>query len=843
MPIDTNGLKNSVDIVALVGSYVELKRRGSEYVGLCVNHDDHSPSMWVNPEKRFVHCFSCGFNADAIAFVQYMEHCDFKEAAEKLGATEWKPKRITSESKPKPSARITEKPPRDVARPNLKHSKLGDPVAVYDINDTNGELIAVECRYMVGGIKAPRMWSWSKSDGWQCKHPSVLRPLFGLDRLAQRPNAPVLLTEGPKCAEAGTRLLPAMVNIAWTGGSRAWRKHDWSPLAGRTVVIWPDNDEGGIEAADGIAHIIADARGNNCSVKIINPDGMAPAWDVADAETEGMDKAAVLAWAKPRAVPFASAGSQSSPAVPESEPSVSQGRESVTPPEASSSGLGSPADTDTNISPSEFPPEASITAPVKRARRGPPPLRSVPSGGGGEAVPAPAPDPGKESTQPLSDDDMAQHLVENYGENWRYVAVRKKWFEWMEGDGWHEDQTKRMNELCVRVTRQALNWPEGLAATPATRVKVNSKPTAGNIREQVSCDYRIRATVEQWNADPLLLGVPGGVIDLRTGKLIEAAREQFITYRTSIPPVHGPCPHWFALLDHVTVGDQDLKDYIHRWAGYLLTGLTREECLFFGYGPAAAGKSTFVRVLGDVLGDYHKAARLDQFTESPHEGHAERWAVLAGARMVSCSEIDEGKRWKEATIKSITGRDKIRCNLMHENSFEYAPQFKLVIAGNHAPHLRSVDEAMRRRLHIMPFANSVPVEDRDLMLADKLKAEYPQILHWAIQGCLAWQDAGLGKPEAISLAVDTYMQSEDSLGEWINERCKRDQLLRVQTSAAYTDYKYYAEAAGEHAPSQKRFTGALRERGFDTSRSSGTRYISGLTLLNQGQPPRTPYSD
>ena len=104
MPIDTNGLKNSVDIVALVGSYVELKRRGSEYVGLCVNHDDHSPSMWVNPEKRFVHCFSCGFNADAIAFVQYMEHCDFKEAAEKLGATEWKPKRITSESKPKPSA-------------------------------------------------------------------------------------------------------------------------------------------------------------------------------------------------------------------------------------------------------------------------------------------------------------------------------------------------------------------------------------------------------------------------------------------------------------------------------------------------------------------------------------------------------------------------------------------------------------------------------------------------------------------------------------------------------------------------------------------------------------------
>jgi len=236
-------------------------------------------------------------------------------------------------------------------------------------------------------------------------------------------------------------------------------------------------------------------------------------------------------------------------------------------------------------------------------------------------------------------------------------------------------------------------------------------------------------------------------------------------------------------------------------------------------------------------------ARLDQFTESRHEGHAERWAVLAGARMVSVTEIDEGKRWKEATIKSITGRDRIRCNFMAENSFEYTPQYKLVIAGNHAPHLRNVDDAMRRRLHIMPFAHSVPVEERDLMLADKLMAEYPAILHWAIQGCLAWQDCGLGKPEAIAIAVDNYMQSEDSFGEWINERCRRDQLLRTQSSAAYADYKNYAEASGEHAPSQKRFIGALRERGFDMARSGGVRYISGLTLVDQGPPPRTPYKD
>jgi putative DNA primase/helicase len=219
--------------------------------------------------------------------------------------------------------------------------------------------------------------------------------------------------------------------------------------------------------------------------------------------------------------------------------------------------------------------------------------------------------------------------------------------------------------------------------------------------------------------------------------------------------------------------------YVQRLCGYVLTGETREECFAFVYGPAQTGKSTFIRVLAEILGEYHCKASMETFTESRHERHAEELAVLVGARLVTAVETEEGKRWNEARIKALTGRDRIRARFMRENSFEFDPQFKLIIAGNHAPHLRNVDDAMRRRLHIIPFTTPVPMEERDDTLADKLRAEYPQILHWMIQGTLAWRDARLGRPEQIAQAVDDYLESEDTFGEWLSESTEREAAGRA----------------------------------------------------------------
>ena len=394
----------------------------------------------------------------------------------------------------------------------------------------------------------------------------------------------------------------------------------------------------------------------------------------------------------------------------------------------------------------------------------------------------------------------------------------------------YRDETGLVDRLAVQVTREAIYWAEAAQLSPDGKRKVNSKRTAGNLRDMAANDRRIAATAEQWDTHPMLLGVPGGVVDLGTGELKPPDPELYITKRTIVAPGPGECPTWFAILERVTEGDATMLEYLQRLCGYVLTGETREECFAFVYGPAQTGKTTFTRVLAEILGDYHRKASMETFTESRNERHAEELAVLVGARLVTAVETEEGKRWNESRIKALTGRDRIRARFMRENSFEFDPQFKLVIAGNHAPHLRNVDEAMRRRLHIIPFMRPISMTDRDDKLADKLRAEYPQILAWMIRGAVAWNDAGLGRPEQITQAVDAYLESEDTLGSWLSEAVELGPQHKCLSTGAYVAFKRWAESAGEHTMSQKRFVQALKERGFDAKKYGGKRYLFGLQL-------------
>ena len=800
MTIDIAALKDGADIVSVVGAYVALKKRGAEYVGLCVAHDDHSPSMWVSPSKNFVHCFSCGFNADVIDFVMHMDGCDFKAAVDKLaGPQEWKPKApIAHEpTKPRPE-RITSQPPPDAPPPNFEIRALGEPELVFPIQSADGATLGYECRYKgADDGKEIRVWTWGTRGEapatWACGHFNVPRPLYGLPRLAQRPEAPVSVFEGPKKAEAGKRLLPAYACLSWTGGAQAWHRHDWAPLRGRKILLWPDADEPGWTACEKLAALLTDPKGLACSVRIVDTHGQPEAWDLADAEVEGWDTMRLVEWAKPRAHDYV---------VPEvmQEP----------PPEESP------------------PPEAYADEPRAQSRKRRPRLSVV------EGNTALADDPDAEPMPAaMSEDALAGHFAEVHGSRWRYVKAWGSWFEWRV-DGWYKDETALIDRLAVEVTRQALYWADAQTLTPEGKRRVNSKRTAGSLRDLSMSDRRIAATADQWDTDPWLLGVPGGAVDLKNGSLLPPDPLHYITKRTAVAPADGPCSHWMALLERVTQGDGALLEYLQRLCGYVLTGETREECFAFIYGPAQTGKSTFIRVLAEILADYHCKAQMDTFTESRHERHAEELAVLVGARLVTCTETEEGKRWNESRIKALTGRDRIRARFMRENSFEFDPQFKLLIAGNHAPHLRNVDEAMRRRLHIIPFTQPVPMEERDDELADKLRAEYPQILSWMVRGAIAWQQHKLGRPDSIAQAVDTYLEGEDTLGEWLAEAVDLEPLGKCQTSGAYANFKRWAEGTGEYVMSQKRFVQALKERGFDTKRAGGKRYIGGFNLKVEG---------
>jgi putative DNA primase/helicase len=210
---------------------------------------------------------------------------------------------------------------------------------------------------------------------------------------------------------------------------------------------------------------------------------------------------------------------------------------------------------------------------------------------------------------------------------------------------------------------------------------------------------------------------------------------------------------------------------LQRVFGYCLTGSTREHALFFFYGTGANGKSVLINIISWILGDYQRMAPMETFTVTQNDRHPTELAWLQGRRLVTAVETEEGRRWADAKIKQLTGGDKISARFMRQDFFEYTPQFKLVIAGNHKLGLRSVDEATRRRFNLIPFSVTIPEDERDPQLLDKLKAEAPSILQWMIDGAVAWQEQGPAAPRVVLDATKAYLASEDALAGWIEDCC------------------------------------------------------------------------
>jgi putative DNA primase/helicase len=287
---------------------------------------------------------------------------------------------------------------------------------------------------------------------------------------------------------------------------------------------------------------------------------------------------------------------------------------------------------------------------------------------------------------------------------------------------------------------------------------------------------------------------------------------------------------WLHFLDRVTGGDLELQSFLQRIIGYSLTGITREHAFFFLYGTGANGKSVFLSTISGLLGDYAKTAPASSFAASSIEQHPTDTAGLRGARFVTAIETEDGVGWAEAKIKSLTGGDKISARFMRCDFFDFVPELKLVIAGNHKPGLRSVDEAIRRRLHLIPFTVTIPEVDRDLRLTEKLRAEFPGILAWAIHGCLEWQREGLKPPGAVRNATSEYLDTEDTIRRWFEECCLDEARGWTPVGALFASWQLWCKRVGEREGSQKRFTQQLETLGYKRCRTGQARGFNGVSL-------------
>jgi putative DNA primase/helicase len=440
----------------------------------------------------------------------------------------------------------------------------------------------------------------------------------------------------------------------------------------------------------------------------------------------------------------------------------------------------------------------------------------------------------------FSEEALALRFSRKYEGELRYVAGWGRWMCWDE-TCWREDDTLAVFDRCRAICRRAS--AECGDAKERDAMKIAAAQTVAAIERLARADRRHAAIVEQWDADLWLLNTPGGTVDLRTGECHGHEREQYLTKMTAASP-GGDCSLWRCFLDRVTDGNSELQAFLQRVIGYCLTGLICEHALFFLYGTGANGKSVLLSTIAGLLGDYAKSAPASAFTASSTEQHPTDLAGLRGARFVTATETEDGRWWAEAKIKNLTGGDRIAARFMRQDFFEYLPQFKLVVAGNHKPGLRSVDEAIRRRLHLIPFTVTIGEQERDPDLAEELKAEYPGILQWAIEGCLMWQKVGLNPPAIVRDATHHYLDAEDAIGRWLEDCCVLERGCWTAARALFSSYQEWCEETGEHAGSEKRFTQQLEARGFERQRTSRAKGFTRIALRDDVVPdvPGSPVS-
>ena len=427
----------------------------------------------------------------------------------------------------------------------------------------------------------------------------------------------------------------------------------------------------------------------------------------------------------------------------------------------------------------------------------------------------------------FSDESLALQFAERHQSDLRYVAVWNKWLLWT-GTHWRFDDTMRVFDLSRAICREV----SAKCNKPNVAKSIASAKTIAAVVSLSRADRALAATVDEWDAGMWLLNTPSGVIDLRTGDRNPHRREDYLTKITAANPGDA-CPTWHQFLAQVTGGDQELQLYLQRVVGYALTGSIREHALFFLYGTGANGKGVFVNAIGGAMGDYHTTAPMDTFIASHTDRHPTDLASLRGARLVTAAETEEGRRWAESRIKALTGGDRIAARFMRQDFFEFAPQFKLLIAGNHKPGLRNVDEAIRRRFHLVPFTVTFPEGERDETLSDRLKSEWDGILAWMIEGAVEWGLQGLMPPEAVRNATAEYLNAEDGLARWIEECCVEGQTFTGTTALLFESWKDWCERTGEYAGSMKRFSQNIEARGYDRwqdprSRRKGFRGLQAI---------------
>jgi putative DNA primase/helicase len=449
----------------------------------------------------------------------------------------------------------------------------------------------------------------------------------------------------------------------------------------------------------------------------------------------------------------------------------------------------------------------------------------------------PPPDPLIEQLH-LTDLGNAERMLRDHGADLRYCHPWKRWLVW-DGRRYAMDDSGAVVRRAKQTVRQILAEASELddsAARKATLKHATQSEAAKKIDAMIALlrsESGIPVAPGELDADPWLLTVANGVLDLRTGELSPHHKALLTTKLVPIPyQVDAPCPTWKRFLLEAMKGREELVAYLQRAMGYSLTGVTTEHVMFVLHGDGRNGKSTFIEILRLVSGEYARAAPMETFLVGRNDGDRPRndLAALKGARVVTSVEVPEGRRLDEAFIKAVTGGDTVSCRFLHGEFFDMVPLFKLWLATNYKPEIRGTDVGIWSRLQLVPWEESFAGrEDRDL--PRQIREELPGILAWIVDGALDWREGGLRPPSAVAEATKAYRAEMDVVQRFVMEKCVLEKNTSIRSSDLYRVYVKWSEANGEKPKSHTAFGKAIKKVPGVTDRTSGVVILEGIRLL------------
>lgn len=438
------------------------------------------------------------------------------------------------------------------------------------------------------------------------------------------------------------------------------------------------------------------------------------------------------------------------------------------------------------------------------------------------------------TSEHLTDLGNARRMVRRHGRELRHCSAWGSWLVW-DGGRWRRDDTGEVHRFAKQTVVSIYTEAEHCQDADERRqigkhaARSEAQPKIRAMIDSASTETAIAVRPDDLDADPFLLSCANGTINLRTGEPREADPADLLTRGTDVRyDAAAECPRWLGFLDEVFAGDAELIAFLQRLVGYSLTGDTREHVLAVAHGSGCNGKSTFTEIVKRLLGGLAATASFDSFARSRSDRSIRNdLARLHRARVVLASEAGKGRRLDEATVKALTGGDTIVARFLHAEHFEFVPEFKLWLVTNHRPRVDGGDDAIWRRLRLIPFeVNFLGREDRELK--GKLEAELPGIFNWALEGCLAWQRDGLGGADAVTTATREYREDEDVLGAFLADRCELGSGS-VETTGFRAAYESYCEELGEEPLRANILGRELTERGIRRG-GAQRRFYQGVGL-------------